>query len=423
MENERRISFYSTADIVLFLDAVMVYGIYIYALTMFNPRVVALHSIGMYLPLLCWLIKHALTRGRRLGYFKNSVSAWILAFALIVLLSVLHSPDMLYSLGRFRRGLGSMLFLFVVIADVFRDEKKLYRLAVMLATGAIVMMALDLYQYYQEIVTHYAGNLGDLYFSHRWYSDSLMYLAPFILAMAVLHSGKKAVFWWGMFAADAVLLFMTATRGAWVAFGVAILLWSLVKADKKLLLTLAGGALAILVLVVAVLHKNPEGALIISRFKEGLSTSGRINGIWRPTDEMILDKPLTGYGVGRQIYYNEFNRRATISDWWPIKKAIGTHNNYLQITFAAGLPALLIMAFFYAHVFATLWRLARTFASPVLSNLSLVTLMTFAGHYMVRGFVENLFWIPLGILLGITVALVMLNKAGNPAQRRKEEVA
>ncbi|MDE2089799.1 MAG: O-antigen ligase family protein [Gammaproteobacteria bacterium] len=425
IENERGISFYSSADIVRFLDTVMVYGVYLYALTMFNPHVVALHSIGMYLPLLCWLIKHAITRGRLLGYFRNSVSVMVFAFAMIVLLSVVHSPDMFYSLDRFRRGLGSMLFLFVVTADVFRDERKLLHLAAMLAFGGLIMMLLDMYQYYHEFVIRLYANLSmrdskvDLSTMHRWYSESLLYLVPFMLFMAIQRRGKPAFFWWLVFMVDAVLLFVTGARGPWVGFSAAIVVWSLVKADKKLLLLSAAGMLALSTLAFVLAAKDPGANLIASRFKQGLQT-GRINAIWRPTDEMILDKPLTGYGVGRQIYYNEFNRRAAVSSWWPYKKAQGTHSNYMQIAFAAGVPALLVFVFMYARVFATLWKLSRISRSPPQANIALVTLMSFTGHYMVRGSVENLPWIPLGILLGITVALVMIDKAGSPAQGRKE---
>jgi O-antigen ligase len=238
---------------------------------------------------------------------------------------------------------------------------------------------------------------------YRTYSDSLAFFAPFTLAMAGLARTRAAWIWWSIFALQLLLIFFTGVRGAWLGLGIALLVWAFIKFDKKMLGVIAAIGISTAILLTVIMPKN----IVMDRMHQGFSTSGRTHGTWGPSYDMMLDKPILGYGWGKSVYHTEFNKRAPKEPTWEFKKSLGPHSNYLEIGFAAGLVGLLSLILLYAKAFASLLDLSRRSAMHHTSYFALATLCAFTAQYLVRGFVESSRWQPLGLLLGIAVALLL----------------
>lgn len=387
------------------LDAIMEIGTYVYVFALFNQGTTALSSLGLYVPLIAWLVKHGLTKGILLGYLRHPLSISALTFGGLVLVSTTFAPDTPRSLDAYRTTIGTAMFLLVIVGDAFRYQEKQLRLLKVMAFSGLYVNFLQI----KDFVWDYraTGSFLSDYTRYRTYSDSLTFFAPFTLAMAGLARTRIAWIWWGVFALQLLLLFFTGARGAWLGLGISLLIWTFVKFDKKMLGTIATIGIAAAILLTVIMPRN----IVMDRIHEGISTSGRTHGTWGPSYEMMLDKPILGYGWGKSVYHNEFNRRAPNEPTWSFKQSLGPHSNYLEVGFAAGLVGMLSLILLYAKAFARLLELSRRPATYHIGYFALATLGAFIAQYLVRGFVESSRWQPLGLLLGIAVALLLSSES------------
>lgn len=392
--------------LLVFLDRAMEYGVYVYVFALFNHHTTALSRVGVYVPLLAWMLKHAMTGGRGLAYLRNPVSIGAFVFAGLSLLSVWQAPWPLESLNSFRLDLGSAIFLMLPMGDVFRNEDKAKRLLWVIGLSGIWVNLLQLNEY--AALFRQTGKVlaWSQYADLRGYSDPLVFFMPFTLALASLNKGRLATLWWSVFFLQAGLMVATGTRGAWMAIAAAMAVWFAFKADKRLLIT--GVATVLLMVILAFVVPT---TLIKNKVEQGVSTTGRVNGAWKPTVDMIIMKPFSGHGYGQWVYSHEYNLQRPAHPWWPWKKTLGAHNTYLLVAFGSGLFALAAMVYLFAKLFGQLAVLVRI-EKHFYAYFALATLTSFAGAYLVRGFVENKRWYAFGVLLGLAVAL--LSRRGQP---------
>jgi len=382
------------------LDSIMEFGIYLYVFALFNHGTTALSSLGLYVPLLAWITKHALTKGKYLSYLRHPLAIATLVFGGVVLISTLYAPDFARSLGSYKKSIGAVVMLMLVTGETFIAKDKQKRLLYVLVGSGIYVTGLELYQYITDALS--SGSFAMPYPRFRSYAAPLLFFTPFTLALAFIRSGKGAVAWWIVFMGQAVLLVGTGARGAWLGFAAAMFLWLIVKFDKRFL-ALAVIATSISIVALTVVIPNN---VVTTRLHEGLSTSHRESGTWGPSYEMLWDKPLLGYGYGKWVYHDEFNRRAPFSQW-PIKKSMGPHSSYLAIAFAAGLLGLASMIALWAKMFEQLLKVSTTERDRFTAYFATGVLASFVAEYLIQGFVESVRWQPLGILLGIAVALLV----------------
>lgn len=388
------------------LDTIMEFGVYLYIFALFNQGTTALSSLGLYLPLIAWTAKHVLTKGRQLGYLLHPLAVAGILFCVLMFISTLYAPDLIKSLDSYRKSIGTVLFLLFTVGDVFQAEKRQRRFLYVFVLSGIYLNAL---QVNQHIATYQAtGHFMNMsvYGVFRPYSDALAFFLPFTLAVASITKSRLAFLWWAAFIVQAVLLLVTGVRGAWLGFGLALAVWVALKADKRIIMFAATTAIA-----VAILAAGLPNSIVKDRVKEGLSSTGRLQGTWGPTHEMMLDKPLLGYGYGKSVYHEEFNRRAPSAPSWLFKKSLGPHSNYLEIGFAAGIIGLLSLVLLYGKFFGQLFNFLRRPTSPFTTYFGLAVLSSFTAQYLVRGFVESSRWQPFGVLLGIAVALLVSGQA------------
>lgn len=385
---------------IALLDRAMEYGAYIYIFALFNHHTTALSRLGVYIPFLAWLIKHAITRGQHLAYLRNPISIGAFAFFSISLLSIFQAPAPFESLNSFRLNLGTIILLMLPMGDVFRQEDKARRLLWALGFSGIWVNLLQLNEYIT--LFRQTGKIlaWSQYMDFRSYSDPLVFFMPFTLALANLSQKRFSKFWWVIFFLQAGLLVATGTRGAWMGITVAMIVWLAFKVDRRLLM--AGvAALAMMAILAFVVPTT----LIKGKVEQGVSTSGRVDGAWKPTVDMIIIHPIVGHGYGEWVYNHEYNLQHPSHPWWPWEHTLGSHNTYLLVTFASGVIALASMIYLFAKLFGQLSILAKI-EDGLPGYLALATLASFTGTYLVRGFVENKRWYAFGVLLGLAVALL-----------------
>lgn len=386
------------------LDRTMEYGVYVYVFALFNHHTTALSRLGLYVPFIVWVVKHIHTKGKGLSYLRHPVAVTALLFAGLVLLSTTHAPDVLASLNEYRLSLGAGLAMFLVIGDVFRSEDRQRRLLYIIVATSIYISLLQVAQYVGSYRA--TGEFLDVqqYPVFRSYSDALSFFLPFTLA--VTQYKPRATMVLGLvFIFQMLLLVMTGARGAWLGVGLAFAVWIILKLDKRVLIFGAIGLTAVTIVAVVVPNNLIKDRIVDA----GISSNHRIHGTWEPSIDMIANKPVLGYGYGKQIFHNEFNRRAPNEPTWTLKKSLGPHSNYLEIGFAAGLVALLSLVLLYAQFIAHITRRVKAAESPFQIYFTLAVLAAFVASPLVRGFVESLRWEPNMVILGIGLAILATN--------------
>lgn len=366
---------------------------------MFIPGTTAVASIGLYLPLLAWCVKHALLSGRELGYLNQPVFKALLVFSAMLMVSVLISPDVIRSLSTLRKDYGDLLILSVVSADACRDTSRRQRLFLALAYSGLLLAAADIGQYLLEF--RRLGALSPDIMLHREFANGIVFLLPFTLVWAESSNRKTAWIGWGVYGVQLILLAGTGARGAWVAALIGMCVWALLRGTKRKLALAAGLGVIVCLIALAVFPQN----LTIGKWMQGFDTSHRTTGTWGPALEMIQERPLLGYGLGKWVFHDEFNLHAPSRPNWSIPESLGPHSNYFEIAFAAGLLGLASLLAFYGMLVRDLVRCVGNNGSRDRDHAFFVAVLcSFVSFYLVRGMVESVRWNSLGILVGLFMA-------------------
>ena len=392
-------------------DSTMEYGIYLFVFATFLS--ISLWQLALTVILLAWVAKHVATRGRHLDYLRHPLAVIGLVFGALVLISTFYAHDTLEGLRVYKNTIGAAMILLVAIPDSFRDERRLTRLLGVLAGTALAVVLVQVGRYAADYLED--GTFRE-YAHYRTLSEALVFYLPFALAIAVLSKKQWAIiFWIVVMALQIGLLLATGARGAWIAVMAALLIWMVLSPGKKSVMV----AVALAVVALALVTLVPAAETFFSRRMAGglIDTSAmeRISRLWTQAYEMIAARPLLGYGYGD--YFGELNRQSAQHPEWVVYRPgpYGPHNNFLDIWFSAGIVALACLIYLYARFFGQLVATIRSSVSPLSMYFALATLCAFTTHFLVRSFVDDMNWRPLGVLMGIAVALSAVRRTADPA--------
>lgn len=396
------------SKITLNCDRIIEFGIYLHVFALFNQGTTALTRISIYIPLLAWLLKHALTRMQGLGYLQHPIAASGLVFFGLVFVSTLQAPDILISMDNYRKNIGQALFLLLLIPDVFRQPQRIQRLLLVTLGSGIYINLLHfhkMWQIYQSSGIWQFFPLDATYY--RDYANALVFFIPFTLYWALQNKGKQAIALSALLLLQLLLLGSTGARGAWLGAGAALLFWLAFSFNRRLLII---GLLSTLIVVFAGLSGDN---VISQRISLGWNSSNRIDMIWLPTLQLVAERPLTGYGFGNQIFIDALKLATPDSPVLALGPLLSTHSNYLQIAFASGIVALLAMLVLYGQIIRqTILKIRAPGSADRLCLLAATS--AFVGTMLVRGLVENMRWAPFGVLLGMILAIILIQPDKSP---------
>ncbi len=205
----------------------------------------------------------------------------------------------------------------------------------------------------------HAGTSSDVNFWARL----LILVAPLSLSLwASARRWPGRIFWAGCAGCLAVGVFLTQSRGGFIALFVAVLVW----------LFLAGGryrrSLLLVPVVLAILvPASGIGSRLgtLSAITAGSTANADPSVVTRKrlqldALQMFVDRPITGHGIGS--YGRIFPRYDRLSDYYqPVDIVVAAHNFYLEQAADGGVMLLLAWAIFLGSILFTAAR-ARTLA-------------------------------------------------------------
>ncbi|EAA7189471.1 O-antigen ligase RfaL [Salmonella enterica subsp. enterica serovar Napoli] len=338
--------------------------------------------------------------------FKNSVFYSVAVLSLILVYSILISPDMKESFKEFENTVLEGFLLYTLLIPVLlKDETKETVAKIVLFSFLTSLGLRCLAESILYIEDYNKGIMPFISYAHRHMSDSMVFLFPALLNIWLFRKNSiKLVF----LVLSAIYLFFilgTLSRGAWLAVLIVGVLWAILNRQWKLI-----GVGAILLAIIGALvitqHTNkPDPEHLLYKLQQTDSSYRYTNGTQGTAWILIQENPIKGYGYGNDVYDSVYNKRVVDYPTWTFKESIGPHNTILYIWFSAGILGLASLAYLYGAIIRE--TASSTFRKVEISpyNAHLLLFLSFVGFYIVRGNFEQVDIAQIGIITGFLLAL------------------
>lgn len=338
--------------------------------------------------------------------FKKSVFYSVAVLSLILVYSILISPDMKGSFKEFENTVLEGFLLYTLLIPVLlKDETKETVAKIVLFSFLTSLGLRCLAESILYIEDYNKGIMPFISYAHRHMSDSMVFLFPALLNIWLFRKNAiKLVF----LVLSAIYLFFilgTLSRGAWLAVLIVGVLWAILNRQWKLI-----GVGAILLAIIGALvitqHNNkPDPEHLLYKLQQTDSSYRYTNGTQGTAWILIQENPIKGYGYGNDVYDGVYNKRVVDYPTWTFKESIGPHNTILYIWFSAGILGLASLAYLYGAIIRE--TASSTFRKVEISpyNAHLLLFLSFVGFYIVRGNFEQVDIAQIGIITGFLLAL------------------
>ncbi|ECH6407815.1 O-antigen ligase RfaL [Salmonella enterica] len=338
--------------------------------------------------------------------FKNSVFYSVAVLSLILVYSILISPDMKESFKEFENTVLEGFLLYTLLIPVLLKDETKETVAKILLFSFLTSLGLRcLAESILYIEDYNKGIMPFMSYAHRHMSDSIVFLFPALLNIWLFRKNAlKLVF----LVLSAIYLFFilgTLSRGAWLAVLIVGALWAILNRQWKLI-----GVGAILLAIIGALvitqHNNQsDSEHLLYKLQQTDSSSRYTNGTQGTAWILIQENPIKGYGYGNDVYDGVYNKRVVDYPTWTFKESIGPHNTILYIWFSAGILGLASLAYLYGAIIRE--TASSTFRKAEISpyNAHLLLFLSFVGFYIVRGNFEQVDIAQIGIITGFLLAL------------------
>jgi len=333
--------------------------------------------------LLLWLmaVKYLFSpqKGLSIYYAVPSHHKAIISFVLIMILSLIISPNRWISLQDFLLFLSYFAFYFAVVSNV-KNKKLFYSIIHILFFTAFIVSFYTILQYYRldpflKEMTQLTSTIGQ----RNWISNYLFMLMPLIFIFFLIEKKTKIkIIYFLLLAAIYLNLIILQSLSIRITIittgilGVALLfklkIIKLFLQNKKWLILLITTFILISVFYSTenIINRSPsilEQRILPAFEGKDPSISGRLL-IWNTAYKMFKKRPLFGLGIGIFKMQYLFYRAEVLEDlpWYLLHYANAqeAHNEYLQLLVELGILGLIsfliIFYFFYKKILLVLFR-------------------------------------------------------------------
>ncbi|MGU6398825.1 O-antigen ligase RfaL, partial [Salmonella enterica subsp. enterica serovar Saintpaul] len=235
--------------------------------------------------------------------FKNSVFYSVAVLSLILVYSILISPDMKESFKEFENTVLEGFLLYTLLIPVLlKDETKETVAKIVLFSFLTSLGLRCLAESILYIEDYNKGIMPFISYAHRHMSDSMVFLFPALLNIWLFRKNAiKLVF----LVLSAIYLFFilgTLSRGAWLAVLIVGVLWAILNRQWKLI-----GVGAILLAIIGALvitqHNNkPDPEHLLYKLQQTDSSYRYTNRTQGTAWILIQENPIKGYGYSNDVY-------------------------------------------------------------------------------------------------------------------------
>jgi hypothetical protein len=393
------------------------YGLYLLVIFLYTDRGESFRNIGIYIPTVLLFLSMWITR-RWLFDWRNPFLILIGVFCLSAVVASFFSGQLLASLDETRKTYLKVLLIFLVTVATFNSAGLFRKMLFLLSLLALFFTIMTFYDYITKAIAHDGEIIYDVV---RPYSESLPFFLPFVpFTLLIAKSKVQKILWALVLCIGIAALLLTGFRGGWASMFVSLLIWAMWLLRKRMSMTLLSLLLGTVFSISVFLAVFPSSH-IIKRLQEGFSTTGRYEWRWKAYVQMYNDFPLSnkivGKGLPKKIMFDSY------SEWYKQKTGNyidedvkrwprNPHNNYLVLLFRQGIigiMAYLSLILIYIKLVTNAIRKHNIFEYKA---IGIAILCPFIGEYVVRALVEDMRFMPLGLLVGLASAYLNLKEDG-----------
>jgi O-antigen ligase len=384
------------------INKVIAAGIYLYIFFMFLSKGTGVRNILVYGCFSLWVI--TLKYRKNLRILKEPVSIFFWIFIAMNITSTFFSIDVAYSLNRLSKDPLMILLLYPVISTVMSDEARLIRSIYWMLAAAFFIVAVGYYSYFINDLQVLKPDLPVMNTWHNIFARYLNSLMPFIFIL---------FFYWKRLELKILLVFflllstsallLSTSRGGYLGLLSMILFWiyflrKYKKYDLKKGIAILGTAIFLMSVFLWIL--SPELRMRVSGIGKDLKTFNQRTDAWLPAISAFKQRPVFGWGYGRDIFYKNEPFENT-----PYKQApgLGPHNTFLMFLFHQGIIGFTVYVLLLSSAFISFYaELKKTSGIP--RYILAACLSVLIGNYLFHSMVEVLRLRELVIILGFGMA-------------------
>ena len=394
------------------LQTTMEYGIYLLAIFLFTDKGESFRTIGLYIPPIALIIRSYLTQKSPFD-MNDPLLLSLIALCLSAIASSLISNEPLLSINEFKKTYLKVFIMFSVIKITFGKIETLKKLIILLSLLSAFFAAMTYYDYITKALT---DNGRIIYNSVRQYNSILSFLLPFVpFALISTKDSVQKILWAFTLFTGITALLLTGFRGGWVSILVSMLvwsIWSLRRKWSKAFLLILGGTLVTVTIILILLPSSH----IRKNLWKGISTTGRYEWRWTAYVQIYegsaIENKLFGKGLTREKMYESYNiwYRQKTGHYPPKNFFRNPHSTYLSILFKQGLSGLIFYISLISIYLISVIRAIRKTGDLEQKAMGIAILCPFLGEYIVHALVEDLRFMPLGLILGLAGGYLNLTK-------------
>lgn len=350
--------------------------------------------------ILLWLYKWAFCRKEKPFKAAPMDLPIVIFFSVMLIVLIVNSPDFSISLEGFRAIVQYVLWYFVVL-QLVRDEKGARSLTVFFVAIVGLMAIHGVYQYIIGVEMpagwvdqNEAGVRTRVYSiltSPNIFGSLLTLAAPMAVSLCLSEKarGRKILFGFLALMMIASLVF-TSSRGAWIGFAVAFVVYVLLN-DKRLLVP--GIVAMVLVIVLVPSVGNRITYMLSPEYIESSLRGGRLVR-WLTGLRILEFYPIFGLGLGHFGGAVAINHGLSTVVDVEVVNTFYMDNYYLKTAVEAGIVGLAAFVMLMYQVFINGLRVVKMTEGSSFHTLACGILAGLSG-VIVHNWVENVFEVPL----------------------------
>lgn len=372
--------------------------------------------------ILLWLYKWAFCRKEKPFKAAPMDLPIVIFFSVMLVVLIVNSPDFSISLEGFRAIVQYVLWYFVVL-QLVRDEKGARSLTVFFVAIVGLMAIHGVYQYIIGVEMpagwvdqNEAGVRTRVYSiltSPNIFGSLLTLASPMAVSLCLSEKarGRKILFGFLALMMIASLVF-TSSRGAWIGFAVAFVVYVLLN-DKRLLVP---GIIAMVLVIVLVPSVGNRITYMLSpEYIESSLRGGRLVR-WLTGLRILEFYPVFGLGLGHFGGAVAMNHALSTVVDVEVVNTFYMDNYYLKTAVEAGIVGLAAFVMLMYQVFINGLRVVKMTEGGSFHTLACGILAGLSG-VIVHNWVENVFEVPLmttvfWMFAGVLMAVWYSNKHG-----------
>lgn len=395
------------------IDRIIEIGIYLYIFFMFLSKGEGIRNVLLFGNFALWLI--TLKYRKNLHLLKEPVSLLCWIYIGTSIFSVFFSIDPLYSFKELRGVPLKFILLFPVISTVIDSELKLKRVIHVIFFTTVFIVLIGYYSYFIYDIPLLKPNTPLMHTWHNRFANYLNTLLPFTFILFLI---------WGKIWSKVILilslilsilaLILSTSRGGYLAFFSIVCIWAfyliqIKKYNPKKVLT----SIIMVILTVGIFSwfSVPYFRERISLLPADLPTFHQRTEVWGPALHAFMQRPIFGWGYGREIFHRDEPYIET-----PYKRAPqkASHNTFVRILVHQGLIGFIPYFLIILVAIREFWKSVREksdLSSYVLVACTSVIVGNYILHSMLIGLGSKLHY--LAVVLSLGIAAKGLNESSH----------